>query len=48
VNGALSEPVGTQWPERAVFRGYQDGKVEEKKNMEGRRVKGDKFIQYKK
>jgi hypothetical protein len=25
-NGALNEPVGTQWFERAVFRGCQDGR----------------------
>jgi hypothetical protein len=39
MNGALSEPVGTQWSKRAVFRGCQDGK-----NVEGRGLKGEKLI----
>jgi hypothetical protein len=30
MNGALSEPVGTQWSEGAVFRECQDGKLETK------------------
>jgi hypothetical protein len=44
MNGALSEPMGTQWPRRAVFRGVKTKKEHGKKRAEGEEMNKVSYV----